>query len=236
LVNYKDAPWGAPYAPVIAIDGQAGSGKSTLARRLSEVLNIPTLNSGLYYRAVALWVARNHFDLEDLASNEYIADMLRSLVISVDGGRVILGGDDVTDQLRSKEVQRVLPKVSAKPEVRSYLNELQRLWVDRYGSSIVEGRDIGTVVFPDAYFKVFLTVSSDAQRARRPEEASVVERDLADRKREVAPTIPASDAVVWDTTSLSPEDVLETVQTALATKVETICHNLSYERGERVVK
>lgn len=227
MVDFKEAAWGRPFAPVIAVDGQAGSGKSTLSKGLSQLLGLPTLGTGLFYRAASLWMLENESRL--LSDSTQLTEAISNLSIEIEEERTFLNGVDVTGRLRSSELQDILPKVSANPQIRSYLVGLQRSWVNAHGSSVVEGRDIGTVVFPTAYFKVFLRVSREIQVLRRPEEReTIASRDLADSTRAVSPSTPAPDSVVFDTSNLSAQDVLDAVVTLLNARVEEL---LSDELG-----
>ncbi len=224
MVDFKEAPWGRPFAPVIAVDGQAGSGKSTLSKGLAQQLGIPALGTGLYYRAISLWaledVSRLCLDVAELSK------VISEVSVEIEEDRTFLNDVDVTERLRSPELQAILPKVSANAQIRSHLVRMQRSWIKAHGSSVVEGRDIGTVVFPTAYFKVFLRVSSEMQMLRRPEEGeAIISRDLADSTRPVSPSTPASDAVVFDTSHLSAQGVLNAIMTLLNTRVDDLLSN-----------
>lgn len=208
---------------VVAIDGPAGSGKSTVARRVAARLGLEVLDTGAMYRAVTLGVLRAGVDP---AASEpgTVTELARSLRIEVDD-RVVLDGDDVTDAVRGPEVTASVSAVSAVPGVRVELVERQRAWVEARGGGVVEGRDIGTVVFPDAPVKVFLTASDavraarrrgDELAARRPSEveairAAIERRDRLDSSRAVSPLRAAEDAMVVDTSDLDVQDVVERV-------------------------
>jgi cytidylate kinase len=148
---------------VIAIDGPSGSGKSTVARAVAAELGLQVLDTGAMYRAVTLAVLRAGAGLDDA---ETCAAIARASAISVEGGVTMLDGRDVSGEIRGPLVTSAVSIVSAHPEVREILVARQRAWVARHGGGVVEGRDIGTVVFPDATVKVFL-VASDEERARR---------------------------------------------------------------------
>ena len=205
---------------VIAIDGPAASGKSTLARRLAEELGLVCLNTGAFYRAAALAILRSGADLEDEAA---AADVVSRAVIAQEGGRTRLDDQDVETEIRSQRVTEVASKVAALPGVRGILVERQRRWVwERGGSAVVEGRDIGSVVFPDAPVKVYLTASSDERARRRmaelgdpPEaaqvEESLVRRDEKDATRTASPLRRAPDAVEINTTALSADQAVARV-------------------------
>ena len=189
---------------LIAIDGPAGAGKSTVARAVARALGFEFLDSGAMYRAAALAALRG-------------GDPTR-VVVEL-GDRVLLDGEDVTDAIRSPEVTEMASKVAADPAVREALVELQRRIIAG-GDHVAEGRDIGTVVWPQAELKVFLTASPEERARRRAAqlgadmEAILVEqrlRDLRDSTREHSPLQPAPDAVEIDTTGLDFDQVVERI-------------------------
>jgi cytidylate kinase len=204
---------------VVAIDGPAGSGKSSVGRAVAAELRLEVLDTGAMYRAVTLAALEAGFALD---AADTLTDLARRTRIEIDpGGRVTLDGRDVTSAIRGPEVTAAVSTVSAHPGVRAVMVERQREWVTRRGGGVVEGRDIGTVVFPEATLKVFLE-ASDVERARRrhrDEESadrdvdldtvqeSQAARDEKDRSREVAPLRAADDALILDTTALSVTDV-----------------------------
>jgi cytidylate kinase len=195
---------------VVAIDGPVGSGKSTVAKAVAARLDLPYLESGAMYRAVALAGVRRGLDPDDAAAHE---DLARTVAMDV-GERILLDGDDVTDDLRSAEVGRAVSPVAAMPGVRTELVRRQREWVTEHGGGVVEGRDIGSVVFPDADVKVFLTASA-AERARRRAQDETAEdlsrRDLLDSTRAVSPLVVPEGAVVVDTTARPIDDVVDEI-------------------------
>lgn len=197
---------------VIAIDGPAGAGKSTVARAVARALGIAYLDSGAMYRCAALAALRSDAGLDDAAA---LGHLVRGLRITVTDGRVSLEGEDVTEAIRAPDVSAAASRVSVHPEVREAMVQRQRALIAA-GDYVAEGRDIGTVVSPDATLKVFLT-ASDAERARRraaetgeslPDvRAAQSLRDARDRGREHGALRPADDAVEIDTTGLSPDEV-----------------------------
>jgi len=198
---------------VVAIDGPVGSGKSTVAKAVAARLNLPYLESGAMYRVVALAALRGGID----AAADGSVDALTALAADVDmevGERVLLDGADVTAHLRSKEVGQGVSAVAAMAGVRTELVRRQRQWVEEHGGAVVEGRDIGSVVFPDAELKVFLTASA-AERARRREldetADDLARRDLQDSTRAVSPLIVPQGAVVVDTTSRPIDEVVDEI-------------------------
>lgn len=206
-------------ARVVAIDGPAGSGKSTVARAVAERLDLPYLDTGAMYRSVAYAVLRDGVDPNDA---ERVGALAQAAVIVVDD-RVLVDGADATEAIRGPEVTAIVSAVSAHPEVRTELVRRQRRWADGHAGGVIEGRDIGTVVWPDAPVKVFLT-ADESERARRRaletgvEEAAQVAGDLArrdqlDSTRAVSPLTAASDALVIDTTGRSIDEVVDLVLT-----------------------
>jgi cytidylate kinase len=194
---------------VIAIDGPAGSGKSTVSRALAERLGIDRLDTGAMYRAVA-WAAIDR-DV-DPADREAVAALADGLVITVDE-RVEVDGKDVTEAIREPDVNRVVSLVAAIPAVRQILVDRQRAWMTARGAGVIEGRDIGSVVFPDARVKIYLTASPDERARRRPEESSssLSQRDRIDSTRSASPLEVAEGARVIDTTGRPVEEIVEEV-------------------------
>jgi cytidylate kinase len=203
---------------VIAIDGPAGSGKSTVARTVAERLGLPYLDTGAMYRAVAFAALRRNIDPDDV---EPVARLARRVELTVEVGAVTVDGVDASIEIRGPEVTRAVSAVAANAEVRAELVARQRRWVEERRGGVVEGRDIGTVVFPAARLKVFLTASHEARSERRAKEATdlsydtvaadIARRDHADSTRPADPLQAAADAVVLDTTGLSVEDVVAEV-------------------------
>ncbi|MEJ7875372.1 MAG: (d)CMP kinase [Solirubrobacterales bacterium] len=201
---------------VIAIDGPAGAGKSTVARGLAAALGITYLDSGAMYRCVALAVNRAGANPEDAREATGVAE---NLDIAFDAERVILGSEDVTQEIRSPEISALSSRVSVHPGVREAMVMRQREMISR-GPYVAEGRDIGTVVSPDSPLKVFL-VADDAERARRraaesgrPEGevlADIADRDRRDTEREHGTLRAADDAVKVDTTALPADEVVERI-------------------------
>ena len=200
---------------VIAIDGPAGSGKSTVARAVADRLALPYLDTGAMYRSVAFMVLRAAGDPDDL---EFAANTARSMELDLSDGRVMVNGVDATLQIRGPEVTRAVSAVAANPMVRREMVSRQREWVERRGGGVLEGRDIGTVVFPDAELKVYLTADEDVRAERRAKEVTdldyktvavdITRRDTVDSTRDVGPLTEAHDAVIIDTSSLTVEDVV----------------------------
>ena len=196
----------------IAIDGTAGSGKSTLAKQLAKRLGLIMVNSGEMYRAVTWEVLRNGIDPADPAA---VVAALREMDLECgveDGQSTIrVGGRDPGGELRSDRVNGNVSAVSAVPEVRERLVALQRSFLD-LGDVVMEGRDIGTVVFPDTPFKIYIDASERVRNARRVadgEQDSVASRDAADSNRSTAPLRVAEGATVLDTSDLGVEQVAD---------------------------
>jgi cytidylate kinase len=215
--------------PIVALDGPAGAGKSTVARELANALGFLRVDTGALYRVVALAARRAGVDWGDDAALGRLAEALVArggVALSTDpsGGRdaaVLLDGEDVSEAIRRPDISRGASAVSAHPPVRAALLELQRQ-LGRGGGVVVDGRDVGTVVFPDAELKFFLTASAEVRARRRFDELSargttvsfeqtlreLVDRDEADAGRPVAPLAAAVDAELVDTSSLSIDEVV----------------------------
>ena len=199
---------------IVAIDGPAGAGKSTLARSLAKKLGFTYIDTGAMYRAVALWALRIGVDVEDLHRLEQLAKEAR-IEFTAGETTVRLNGEDVTSAIREPRVSEAASKVSMAPGVRRAMRQEQR----RIGSAqsvVMEGRDIGTVVFPDAQVKVFLDADPNVRAVRRAAESGgavqeiareIAERDHRDRTRVEAPLTQAPDAEYLDTTSLTTTQV-----------------------------
>jgi cytidylate kinase len=217
-----------PKNPVVAIDGPAGSGKSTVARAVAEALGLPALDTGAMYRALTWAVLDAGIDPGDAAAVAALADRLDLDV----GPPVRVGGRDVNDAIRTAEVTAAVSVVAAVPEARVVLVAAQREWIEVHGGGVVEGRDIGTVVAPDAVLKIYLVASEEERARRRLRQDDVIEvasedsgpgseldatqaalrrRDAIDSGRAASPLAAADDAVVLDTTGLSVDGVVAEV-------------------------
>ncbi len=204
----------------IAIDGPGGSGKSVLAKNIARKLGLVYVDTGALYRTVGLNAYRNGIAKDD---KDGIIASLSSITVTMkyENGsqRVILSGEDVTELIRTPEISMYASAVSAIPEVRKFLNELQADMVRR-GNVVMDGRDIGTVIMPDADVKIFLFASPENRARRRYDEliakgqdvtyedvlSDIIERDTADSTRETAPAVPAEDAVMLDNSGFEMED------------------------------
>jgi len=208
---------------IVAIDGPSGAGKSTVTRRLAERLGYIHIDTGAMFRAVALFASRHGVDPDD---DDALARLCTAVDICFDSmNRVQVNGEDVSAAIRSPEISLFTSRIAAKPSVRNHLLYLQRR-MGIAGGVVLEGRDIGTVVFPDADVKFYLTASAEERGRRRYEElkdkgvqvtlaqtvAEVVARDEQDLNRDVAPLCRAVDAVEIDSTSLTLEEVLERME------------------------
>jgi CMP/dCMP kinase len=198
----------------VAIDGPAGAGKSTLARRIAEKLGYLYVDTGAMYRAVALWALRANVALSDMHRLEQLA--IEAQIEFVPGKTtVLLNGEDVTEAIRALEIGQAASKVSLVPAVRRALVHKQRE-IGEQASVVMDGRDIGTVVFPVATVKIFLDADPEVRASRRASESSlppdvvrnqIRERDRRDRTRPESPLLQAPDAVLVDTTGLSIDEV-----------------------------
>ncbi|HEX4512306.1 MAG TPA: (d)CMP kinase, partial [Polyangiaceae bacterium] len=202
--------------PIVAIDGPAGAGKSTVAKRVAQALGFVLLDTGALYRAVALAAKRGGVDVNDANRAGALAeDLARRSAIRLEPERVTLDGEDVSREIRTPDMGMDASTVSAHPAVRKALLDMQRK-AGEDGGIVAEGRDIGTVVFPDAEHKFFLTASAEVRARRRFEElvakgqkvteeetlAEVKRRDAQDEGRVVAPLKPAPDAELVDSSSM----------------------------------
>lgn len=201
---------------VIAIDGPAGSGKSSVARALADALGWAFLDTGAMYRAITCEVLARGIDVHDTLAVGEVARTVHLTTLP----RVTVDGRDVTDDLRSPNVNRAVSEVAANAEVRHAMVARQRQWAaDQPVGTVVEGRDVTTVVFPDAPLKVFLTASLEERTRRRDDESteSVARRDWADSTRLVSPLRQATGAVVLDTTTRAIDEVVGEIIQCLKT-------------------
>ena len=214
---------------VVTIDGPAGAGKSTVSRRLAERLGWRMLDTGAMYRAIALAALRAGIDLHD---DTALGALAARVSVALPPDAVLLDGEDVSREIRTAEVTRATSAVADQPSVRRRLVELQRAFAAEF-DTVTEGRDQGTVVFPDAFLKLYLTASPDERARRRHEEflargetlspavvaRDVAERDARDASRSIAPMKPAEDAVIIDTTGLSLDEVLARVESEVRSRL-----------------
>ncbi|MEY8710836.1 MULTISPECIES: (d)CMP kinase [Mangrovibacter] len=212
-----------PHVPVITIDGPSGAGKGTLCKAMAEALQWHLLDSGAIYRVLALAALHHHVDTSSEEALVPLAAHLDVRFLSVNGNlEVVLEGEDVSGEIRTQEVASAASQVAAFPRVREALLRRQRAFREAPGL-IADGRDMGTVVFPDAPVKIFLDASSEERALRRMRQlqdkgfsvnferllAEIKERDDRDRNRPVAPLVPAQDALLLDSTQMSIEQVIE---------------------------
>ena len=210
----------------VAIDGPAGAGKSTIARAAAKALGFIYVDTGALYRSIGLNAIRNNVDLSDSnAIENSLEGMKVELAFDAQGAQIVLlNGEDVSSFIRTPEVSMSASKVSAVPAVRAFLLDLQRNMA-KTQSVIMDGRDIGTVVLPNAEVKIFLTASPEIRAKRRYDEliekgqevkyedvlADVIERDYNDSHREIAPLKPAEDSKLADTSGLTLEESIELI-------------------------
>ena len=203
---------------VIAIDGPAGAGKSTIAQALSARLSMKYLDTGAMYRAVTFEAMLRELDLDDQGA---ITLMAQECDLHVGLDRVIINGHDATSAIRGPEVTGNVSKVAANSGVRTEMRIRQQEWATAHGGGVIEGRDIATVVFPDAVLKVFLTASPEVRAQRRVDQnggnvseiaAAIAERDLLDSTRLDSPLASSSDSVVVDTSDRAIDDVVDEIE------------------------
>ncbi|PYV46648.1 MAG: (d)CMP kinase [Acidobacteria bacterium] len=217
---------------IIAIDGPAGAGKSTIASRLARKLGYQNLESGAMYRALALKAVENDISFDDEAALSDLAHKSRiKIEPTLGGNRVLLDGRDVTQRVRDADVSQAASRVSVHPQVREWMVARQRE-LGTSGGVVMEGRDIGTKVFPDAEVKVFLDADPVIREQRRIQQqvskgasaeslaAELRERDRRDRTRANSPLAPAHDATVIDSTALTEDEVLRTVEALVEKKLQ----------------
>lgn len=210
---------------VIAIDGPAGAGKSTVARRVAAATGLPFLDTGAMYRCVALSVLRRGVDP---THGDEVGRLAESADIDVDDTTVLLDGEDVSAEIRTERVSSTVSLIAVHSAVRTAMRDQQRAWVATRGGGVVEGRDISTVVFPDAVLKVFLTASPSVRARRRVDQvggsvdeiaAAIEERDRIDSTRSDSPLRPADDAVVIDSSDMDTDAVVASIVDAYVTRV-----------------
>lgn len=200
---------------VIAIDGPAGAGKSTIAKALARRLGLEYLDTGAMYRAVTVAAARRGIPADDA---DRVADLAGTFDLDMTGGRVVVDGVDATEAIRSSDTTAAVSVVAANSGVRSVLRARQREWAEHRGGGVVEGRDIGSVVFPDASLKLYLTATPRVRAERRVAQAggdvdeierAIAARDHLDSTRADSPLTEANGSVLVDTTGLGIDEVVE---------------------------
>ena len=204
---------------VIAIDGPAGAGKSTVARQVSTATGLRYLDTGAMYRCVALAVQQSSTDANDA---EAVGKIARDVSVVIGRDAAMLNGTDVSAEIRSSEINSIVSIIAAHTPVRDAMREQQRSWIRDHEGGVVEGRDIGTVVFPDAILKIFLTASPEVRAERRVGQsggdiqavaASIAERDHLDSTRLDSPLKPSHDSVVVDSSRRTIDEVVAEIVT-----------------------
>src|SRR3546814_761131 len=209
---------------VIAIDGPAGSGKSTVARALATRLGLEYLDTGAMYRGVTFAALRRGIDPADA---DIVARMVQDVELVMSPDAVHVDGVDASIEIRGPQVSRAVSIVAANPAVRAEMVRRQRAWVTTRGGGVLEGRDIGTVVFPDADLKVYLTADPDVRAQRRSKEvtdldyatvaADMARRDALDSGREASPLTQAPDAFHLDTSGMTVEEIIDVLSERVKT-------------------
>ena len=222
---------------IVTIDGPSGAGKSTISKLLAARLHYTYLDTGAMYRVVGLQVERFGLDLGEEGAREKLAQLLAGLDLKLAPGdegketRAFLNGEDVSDAIRTPEMAMVASRASAEPEVRKKLTEMQRK-IGNNGAIVAEGRDMGTIVFPDAMHKFFLDASPEERAMRRQKQleesgqkiefqellAQIQKRDRDDSSRSLAPLHPAEDAVIIDSSEMNIDEVVSFMLAAIKEK------------------
>lgn len=217
----------------VAIDGPAGAGKSTIAKLASKKLGYIYIDTGALYRSIGYYVISKGGDLDNAQSViSYLPEITAEIKFIDEVQHVFINGEDVSDKIRTEEVSKAASKVSAIPKVREFLLEMQRGFAKKY-NVIMDGRDIGTVVLPDAQVKIFLTASAEVRASRRYKEqverglkvnydeilADIKDRDYRDEHREIAPLKPAADSVYLDTSDFDVEQSADAVIKTINDKI-----------------
>ena len=218
----------------VALDGPAGAGKSSIAKRAAKALGFIYVDTGALYRTIGLAATRAQVEpVDSLQLDKLLEEIKVELTFSKDTGQIVLlNGEDVSDEIRTPEASMMASKISAVPKVRAYLLDLQRNMA-KENNVIMDGRDIGTVVLPDAQVKIFLTASPEARAGRRYKEliekgmsvkyedilSDVIERDYNDTHRDVAPLKPAEDSITVDTTELDFEQSVEAILDVIQNRI-----------------
>ena len=209
---------------VIAIDGPAGAGKSTIAKALAKKLSLRYLDTGAMYRAVTFAALTRNLDLSNESA---IAKVASECVMLIDDDSIIIDGLDATQEIRGQKVTRAVSIVATNSLVRTELRGRQQQWVSEHGGGVVEGRDIGSVVFPDATLKVYLTASPLVRAKRRVAQsggdveliaAEIAERDQRDSSRSDSPLMKTSDSVMVDTSNIDVNEVVDHIERLVVAK------------------
>ena len=220
---------------IIAIDGPAGSGKSTIAKLLAKELGFTYIDTGAMYRAVALKIKRLGIDPDN---KEAVVNVLKETDTRLKTNeeiKVFLDGEDVSSEIRTEEIGKIASKIARYPEVRKILVEMQRKIGEEAKNAVIEGRDTGTVIFPDADIKIFMTAKSEVRAERRFKELKekglnvsyeeilkeIVERDKLDTTREDSPLKPAKDAIIIDTSDKTLKDVFKEILSIVRSRLST---------------
>ena len=220
----------------VAIDGPAGAGKSTIAKKASKDLGFIYVDTGALYRSIGYFVMSNGGDVDNAESIVSFLPKISAEIKYIDEVQhVFVNGEDVSDKIRTEDVSRAASKVSVIPAVRDFLLSLQRNFAKKY-NVVMDGRDIGTVVLPNAEVKIFLTASAEERANRRYREqvergldvnyddilSDIKERDYRDENREIAPLKPAEDSVYLDTSDYTVEQSVEAVMNIVKNKIQEV--------------
>ncbi len=219
---------------VIAIDGPSGAGKSTISKEVARILGFYYLDTGALYRTVAFYFFKKFPDIKDFSNmkDDEVERELNNIAIYYENGKIFLCGEEVSDLIRMPDVGAVTSQLSAKQVIRNFLLPIQRSFAEKY-DTVAEGRDMTTVVFPDAWKKFYLDASLEVRAKRRYEQLiqlskpitfeqafrDVIERDRRDSTRDIAPLMKAKDAIYIDTSKLSIKEVISLILKKVAESV-----------------
>ncbi|PKM63179.1 MAG: cytidylate kinase [Firmicutes bacterium HGW-Firmicutes-21] len=217
----------------IALDGPSGSGKSTMAKLLAKEMGFVYIDTGSLYRTIGLYVERKGLDSDDITGIVSLLPEINITMQLVDGGGVVfLNGEKIGDEIRTPKISKYASDVSKVPEVRSFLLELQRNIAEN-NNVIMDGRDIGTVILPDAQVKIFMDANAETRARRRFDElrakgqdvkyedvlSDIIWRDKNDSERALAPAVPAEDAIMHDNSGLNIQENLEALKKIIKEKI-----------------
>lgn len=215
---------------VIAIDGPAGAGKSTIAKQVALATGLQYLDTGAMYRCIALAVQRRSIDI---ANSSQVGEIAGSAHIEIEGDTARLDNEDVSSFIRTAEISNIVSVIAAHPPVRDAMRSQQRAWAINHGGGVVEGRDIGSVVFPDATIKIFLTATAEVRALRRVAQvggdvkeiaANILERDHIDSTRADSPLLASADSILVDSSNRAVSEIVSEIVEHFTNKIIELSH------------